>query len=126
MNNKIVAGPTQVYLINKLATKAQQDAAKKYLNWLVYDKVGQDYVVNKSQVISAFKNNPYKVTNPLGAAIASAIGKGKTMPFTTNYVNATDYMNILGPDVQKYIAKKETRKDLANAFAKYYKSISNK
>lgn len=122
MNNKIVAGPTQVMVVNKNATTAQQEAAKKFLNWLVDDKAGQDFIVNKAQIISAFKSNPNKVTNPLGAAIADAIAKDKTMPFSTNYVNSSEYMNTLGPDVQKYIAKKETRADLAKAFTTYYKS----
>lgn len=122
MNNKLVVGPTQGMIINKNATKAQQDAAKKFLNWIVYDQKGQDFLVNKSQVISAFKNNTNKVTNPLGAALSDAIAKGKTMPFTTNYVNPTDYQNILGPDVQKYLDKKESRKDLAKAFTEYYKT----
>jgi raffinose/stachyose/melibiose transport system substrate-binding protein len=122
MNNKIVAGPTQIFLINNKATQAQQEAAKKFLNWLVDDKAGQDFIVNKSQIISAFKNNPNKVTNPLGAAIAEAIAKDKTMPFSTNYVSAAEYMDILGPNVQKYIDKKESRSDLAKAFADYYKT----
>ncbi|MDP4178920.1 MAG: ABC transporter substrate-binding protein [Bacillota bacterium] len=122
MNNKLVVGPTQAFIVNKSATKAQQDAAKKFLDWLVYDQKGQDFIVNKSQIISAFKNNANKVTNPLGAAISDAIAKNKTMPFTTNYVSASDYQTILGPDVQKYIDKKESRKDLAKAFTEYYKS----
>lgn len=122
LNNKITAGPTQVFLINKKATAAQQEAAKKFLNWLVYDKAGQDFVVNKCQIISAFKNNPNKVTNPLGVAIANAIEKGKTMPFSTNYVVTSEYQNILGPHVQKYIDKKETRAELAKNFADYYKT----
>jgi len=122
LNNKITAGPTQVFLINKKATAAQQEAAKKFLNWLVYDKAGQDFVVNKCQIISAFKNNPNKVTNPLGVAIAEAIEKGKTMPFSTNYVVTSEYQNILGPHVQKYIDKKETRAELAKNFADYYKT----
>lgn len=122
LNNKLVAGPTQVFTINKKATPAQQEAAKKFLNWIVYDKAGQDFVVNKSQIISAFKNNTNKVTNPLGAALADAIVKGKTVPFSTNYVNASEYMDTLGPNVQKYIDKKITRADLAKAFTDYYKS----
>ena len=122
MNNKLVAGPTQIYVLNKKATAAQQDAAKKFLNWLVYEKAGQDFVVNKSQIISAFKNNSNKVTNPLGIAISNAIAKDKTMPFSTNYVSAADYGSILAPDVQKYISKKETRADLAKAFTAYYKT----
>lgn len=122
LNNKIAVGPTQVLVVNKKASKAQQDAAKKFLNWLVYDKAGQDFVVNKSQVISAFKNNPNKVTNPLGVAISNAIAAGKTMPFSTNYINAGDWPTTIGPEVQKYIAKQESRAALAKAFESYYKS----
>lgn len=122
LNNKIAAGPTNVLIINKKATPAQQDAAKKFLNWIVYEQAGQDFLVNKSQVISAFKNNPNKVTNPLGKAIADAVVQGKTMPFSTNYVTAEDWMNIIGPDVQKYIVKKETKAELANAIQAYYAS----
>jgi raffinose/stachyose/melibiose transport system substrate-binding protein len=122
MNNKLVVGPTQAFIINKSATKDQQDASKKFLDWLVYDEKGQDFTVNKSQIISAFTNNTNKVINPLGVAISNAIANNKTMPFTTNYVIPSDYQTILGPDIQKYIAKKESRKDLAKAFTEYYKS----
>lgn len=122
MNNKLVAGPTQIFVVNKESTQAEQDAAKKFLNWLVYDEKGQDFVVNQSQIISAFKNNPYKVKNPLGAAIADAIIAGKTMPFSTNYVSASEYGSILAPDVQKYIDKVITREELAVSFENYYKS----
>lgn len=125
MNNKLAAGPTQIYIINKAATPAQQEAAKKYLNWLVYDPIGQDWLVNTSQIVSAFKNNPYKVTNPLGASLADAIAQGKAMTFATNYINTADWMNILGPEIQKYIDKKETRADLAKAYADYFSSLGN-
>lgn len=120
LNGKIVAGPTQIYMINKEATLAQQEAAKAYLNWLVFDEVGQDYVVNESQIISPFKNNPYKVTNPLGAAIAEAIAIDKVLPFSTNYISAGDYFSILGPEVQKYIGGVINRDELAAAYQTYY------
>lgn len=122
LNNKLVAGPTQVFVVNKAATAAEQAAAKKFLDWLVYDAKGQDFIVNQSQIISAFTNNANKVTNPLGAAIANAIVAGKTVPFSTNYVSGGDYMSLLSPDVQKYIDGKETRAQLADAFASYYKT----
>lgn len=120
LNNKLVCGPTQVYLINAKATPEQQEAAKEYLNWLVFDEAGQDFMVNKSQIVSAFKNNQFRVTNPLGIAISEAVSAGKTVDFSTNYVNPSDYMTILGADVQKYIDKKMTREDLASAFMAYY------
>lgn len=120
---KITAGPTQVMIIDKTATPAEQAAAEKFLEWMVYDEKGQDFVVNKSQCISAFKNNKNTVTNPLGKALADAIGKGMTLDFSTNYVSAGDYGDIIAPDVQKYIDGKETRADLAKAFANYYSSL---
>ncbi|MDD2533909.1 MAG: ABC transporter substrate-binding protein [Eubacteriales bacterium] len=120
---KLSVGPTQVFIIDKNATPAEQAAAEKFLEWMVFDEKGMDFVVNQSQIISAFKNNPNKVTNPLGAAIADAIGKGATLDFPTNYVSAGDYYNILGPSVQAYINKDSTREELATAFTDYYATL---
>jgi raffinose/stachyose/melibiose transport system substrate-binding protein len=120
---KLSVGPTQVFIIDKSASPAEQAAAEKFLEWMVFDEKGMDFVVNQSQVISAFKNNPNKVANPLGIAISDAIAKGATLDFPTNYVSAADYMNILGPAVQSYINKYITRKDLAKAFEDYYASL---
>jgi raffinose/stachyose/melibiose transport system substrate-binding protein len=120
LNNKLAVGPTQLLLINNKATAEQQEAGKKFLDWLVYDQSGQDFVVNEAQIISGFKNNPNQVTNTLGIAIADAIKQGITMPFTTNYIIGNDYMKILGPDIQKYIAKKIDRATLAKAIETYY------
>ncbi|MGX6445681.1 ABC transporter substrate-binding protein [Neobacillus sp. K501] len=122
LNNKIAAGPTQVFVINKKASKEQQDAAKKFLEWLVYDEAGQDFVVNEAQIISAFKNNSNKVTNPLGIAIGNAIEQGKTVPFSTNYINASEWSTTVGPEVQKYIAKETTRADLAKYLEENFKN----
>jgi raffinose/stachyose/melibiose transport system substrate-binding protein len=47
------------------------------------------------------------------------------MPFSTNYVNTGDWTTILGPEVQKYIAKQSTKADLAKAFESYYTSHKN-
>ena len=126
LNNKLVAGPTQILAINKDATPEQQAAGKKFLEWLVYDEKGQDFLVNQAQIISAFKNNPHKVTNPLGAAIADAVVQGKTMPFSTNYVIADDWYKIIGPEVEKYLAKKNDRAALAQFIQKYYTDRAGK
>ncbi|MFD2446967.1 ABC transporter substrate-binding protein [Bacillus sp. CGMCC 1.16607] len=122
LNNKIAVGPTQVLVINKKASEAEQEAAKKFLDWLVYDEAGQDFVVNKAQVISAFKNNPNTVTNPLGVSIADAIANDRTMPFATNYINAADWPTTIGPEVQKYIAKGQSKEDLAKYIENYFKN----
>ncbi|WP_246942934.1 sugar ABC transporter substrate-binding protein [Bacillus pinisoli] len=123
LNSKIAVGPTQVMVINKKATEEQQEAAKKFLDWLVFDEAGQDFLVNKAQIISAFKNNPNTVTNPLGVAIADAIANGNTMPFSTNYISAGDWSNSIGPEVQKHIAGQLSREDLAKVFQSYFEGL---
>lgn len=124
LNNKIVAGPTNLLIINKDATAEQQAAAKKYLDWMVFSEKGQDFVVNQSQVISAFKNNANKVTNPLGASIANAVEQGKTADFALNYTTAEDWNTKLSPEVQKYVAQKLTRAELATFIEDYFKSLN--
>jgi raffinose/stachyose/melibiose transport system substrate-binding protein len=123
MNNKLAAGPTQVLVINKDATEAEQNAAKKFLEWIVYEEAGQDFLVNKSQVIAAFKNIQLSVTNPLGKAIGAAVQGGKTMPFSTNFINGGDYFNKVGPEVQKYIDKKIDRAALAKFYEDYHATL---
>jgi raffinose/stachyose/melibiose transport system substrate-binding protein len=127
VNGKVTAGPTQIMFINNKEKNAKKiAAAKTFLNWLVYNKHGQDFIVNKSQCISAFKNNPYKVTNPLGKNLSKWIAAGKTLPFSTNYVNPGDYFNKIGPAVQKYIAKKISSARLAKVITDYHKENGKK
>ncbi len=76
-------------------------------------------MVNKAQIISPFLNNPYKVKNPLGASIANAISQDRTMPFSPSYVDGT-FQNVLGTEVQKYIANVETREQLAKKIESYF------
>jgi len=122
LNNKIVAGPTNLLVVNKNATPEQQAAAKKFLDWIVFDEAGQNFLVNEAQVISAFKNNSNKVANPLGSAIAEAVKEGKTADFALNYTNAEDWSIKLAPDVQKYVVQKLTRAELAKVIEDYFKS----
>jgi raffinose/stachyose/melibiose transport system substrate-binding protein len=122
MNSKIVAGPTQVLAINKKATPEEQAAAKKFLEWIVYDNAGQDFLVTKSQIIPAFKNISLEVTNPLGKAVQQAVKDGKTLPFTTNYIVPGEYFEKIGPEVQKFLDKKITREQLAKVYQDYHAS----
>ncbi|MNN89747.1 hypothetical protein D3C81_2076040 [compost metagenome] len=47
--------------------------------------------------------------------------EGKTLPFSSNFVKVEDWGSLLAPDIQKYIAQKESRADLAKAIEAYYK-----
>lgn len=115
MNNSLVVGPTQVIIVNSKATAAEQEAGKRFLNWIALEKSGQEFLVTKAQIVSAFKNTELQVSNPLGQSITTAIKAGKTIPFTTNYVNPGEYANKVGPMMQKYVDKKASRAELAKA-----------
>lgn len=122
VNGKLTAGPTQVLLVNKKASKAEQSAGKKFLQWLVDSDEGKKLLVTDAQVISAFSNNMLSVTNPLGKNLSSYIAAGAVVPFSTNYIVSGDYFNVIGPEVQKYIAGKLSRAELAAAIEKYHAS----
>ena len=55
----------------------QQQAAKDFLHWLVYDEKGQDFLVNKCNLVPAFSNIELEVTNPLGASVQDYTVNGK-------------------------------------------------
>lgn len=48
---------------NVKATPEQQEAAKAFLNWLVYDEAGQKILVEKCGIVPAFSNIKSEMTN---------------------------------------------------------------
>ena len=53
-NDVLYAGVTTYWVINK--DSAVKDAAKEFLNWLVYDEEGQSFLVTELKNIPAFSN----------------------------------------------------------------------
>lgn len=51
------------------STPEQQEAAKAFVNWLVYSDNGQKMLVEDAAVIPACKNNTYEALDPLGKDI---------------------------------------------------------
>ena len=47
----------------------QQEAAKKFIDWLVFDEAGQKFMVDEAKVISGVDNNKREVTDPLMQSI---------------------------------------------------------
>jgi raffinose/stachyose/melibiose transport system substrate-binding protein len=119
-NNAIQASPSKQIMIDKIkATPEQQQAAKDFLNWLVYDKDGQDGLVNSLQIIPAFKNITLKPTDPLGIAVKSYVDAGKV--FDPAIVPG-DHWKVMGASMQKYLAGKMDKTALAADLEKYWKS----
>lgn len=120
-NSAIAVGATkQVFIDKTVNTPEQQDAAKKFLNWIVYDQAGQDFLVNKANVIPAFKNITLEPKDSLSKAIKTYNNAGKSIPFAGNYVPG-DHWKVLGASMQKYLVGKADRAALAAEIQDYWK-----
>lgn len=99
----------------------QQAAAKKFLDWLVYSEKGQDILVNKSNIIPAFKNITLEPKDPLAKSIKSYMSEGKTIQFMT--VMPADHWKEVGASMQKYLAGKSDKATLATEIQEYWKNV---
>ena len=120
-NTKMQASSSKQIMIDKQQASADQvQAAKDFLNWLVYDKEAQKMLTEKCALIPACKNNPNSATDPLSRDIQAKQKAGKT--YNCAYIAPGDHWKVLGADMQKYIAHKETKAQLAAAIDKYWTS----
>lgn len=121
VNSKITVGVTKYIFIDSTATTPeQQEAAKTFLNWLVFEKSGQEFLVNKTNTIPAFKNNTLEPADPLGKSIKAYISAGKTLPFMTTL--PPDHWAITGASIQSYIRGKIDPAELLRQIRIYWKA----
>lgn len=121
-NAGIPVGVTKFIGVDKVNNNAdQQAAAKKFLEWLVYSNAGQDAIVNKANIIPAFKNITLQPSDPLGKSIKSYITSGNTIQFMTTL--PPDHWKQIGASMQKYLVGKINRTELAKEIQDYWKTI---
>ncbi len=120
-NNGIQASATkQVIIDKKYATAEQQQAAKDFLNWLVYDTNGQKSIVQTCALIPACTNNQFRPGDPLGADIVTRMAANKT--FSSSFIAPSDHWSVMGAHLQKYISGNSSREELTENLSKYWKS----
>ncbi|BCN32678.1 ABC transporter substrate-binding protein [Anaeromicropila herbilytica] len=118
-NTKIQASPSKQVMIDKeKATPEQVQAAKDFLNYLVYDEQGQKALVDDCSIIPVAKNNPNAPSDPLGKSIKDAMGKDGI--FTASAIVPGDHWSVLGAEMQKYLAGQSTKEELAKAIDSYW------
>jgi len=120
VNNKIQASPSKFVIIDGVQASAEeQQAAKDFLNWLVYSKTGQEMFVNEAALISAAKNNTVPQSNPLSQDIVEKLAKSNTY-YLQGFAAPSDHWSVMGAAMQKYIAGISNRKELAKDFDEYW------
>jgi raffinose/stachyose/melibiose transport system substrate-binding protein len=121
-NSQIPVGVTKYFVVDKEQnSQDQQDAAKKFLDWIVYSSTGQDHLVNKANVIPAFKNITLEPQDPLAKSIKEYMMSGKTLQFMVNL--PPDHWSVNGATMQKYLDNKIDKATLAKEIQNYWKNV---
>lgn len=104
---------------NVKATPEQQEAAKDFLNWLVYDEEGQDLIVNKCNLVPAFSNIKLDMTNDFNKSVKKYVDEGKVNAYVPI---PSDHRSTLAAYMQKYLAGEMDRTELAGYLDDYWKN----
>ena len=120
VNNNLLGTASKQVMIDKTkATEEEQQAAKDFLNWLVYDEEGQRAMVETLQLVPAFTNITLDPSDPLGRSLKSYVDEGKT---GIDVIVPSDHWSIVGEAMQKYLAGQSSRDELAAAVEAYWKN----
>lgn len=121
-NSHIPVGVTKYFVMDgEQNSPAQQQAAKDFLNWLVYDAEGQRRLVIDASIIPAFKNITVAPEDPLAASIMEYVQEGKTMTFVLNL--PPDHWAQVGASMQKYLSNFVDRDAFFNEVEAYWKGL---
>lgn len=111
----------RIILDKEKSTPEQQEAAKKFLNWLVYEEKGQNFLVNQASIIPAFKNITLPSADPLGRSIQYYIAEGKSQESMSTL--PADHWAKLGASMQKYLDDSGDRATLIKEIEEYWTSV---
>ena len=120
-NKGIQASASKQVMIDKVSASAeQQQAARDFINWLVYNEAGQKALVNECAIIPAAGNNPNRPLDPLGADIVAKMASGNT--FSSCFIAPSDHWSKMGANLQKYISGNSDRAELTKSLSDYWKA----
>ena len=117
-NEKLVGGGSKYFFIDNTVSEEQQQAAKDFLNWLVFEEDGQEFLVETCALVPAFANITLPVSDPLGASVKSYADTG-AMTGNYNYLPDDHYAKV-GISLQKYLGDQIDRAGLADEVTAYW------
>lgn len=118
-NDRLIAGASKTFVIDKeYSTEEQQQAAKDFLNWLVYDEAGQSFMVDDCGIVPAFTNITKEVSTPISIAVQQFIQDGMTSYWYQAIPG--DHGTEVGALLQKYMSGNMDREEFASAVEDYW------
>lgn len=125
--DSIALGVPMYWAVNNKVSKEQQQAAKDFLNWLYTSDEGKDIIVNKFFFIPPFKGyEKYPAKDALSVATERYIKEGKTIPWVFMGYPTDWGMNVVGKDIQKYLAGKMTWDEVIKDSQDQWTTMRNK
>jgi raffinose/stachyose/melibiose transport system substrate-binding protein len=122
-NTQISIGvPFYMVIDASQSTKEQQQGAIAFLNWLVTDKVGQDYYINQFKFIPVFDTIEAKPADAMSKQILSYLEEKRTLEWM-NSLYPADGWPTMGISMQKYLSDNINREQLAKELEDYWKSV---
>ncbi len=123
-NQKLVGGGSKYFFIDssEYTTDEQRQAAKDFLNWLVFDEKGNAFLTETCALVPAYSNIDAANLDPLGASV-KAYADQKALIDGYNYL-PDDHYSIIGAEMQKYLAGQADRAALAKSIQDYWKSVT--
>lgn len=119
-NNELAVGSTKYFIIDKNKPEVQQNAAKRFLNYLVSTEKGNKFLSEGCNLITEFDNIKPVDNDPLINELANYLDNDKTMDFMANYIPANN-SSIIGSALVKYVNDEITRNDLIAQIIEFWK-----
>ena len=123
-NQKLVGGGSKFFFIDssEFTSDEQRQAAKDFLNWLVFSDDGNKFLTEDCALVPAFSNIAAENLDPLGASVKEYADAGNLID-NYNYL-PDDHYSLMGAELQKYLAGQEDRAQLAAAIEQYWASTT--
>lgn len=123
-NKKLVGGGSKYFFIDSSdnTSEEQRQAAKDFLNWLVFDEAGNSFLTEKCALVPAYSNINAAGLDPLSVSVKSYADAGNLID-NYNYL-PDDHFSLCGAAFQKYLAGQTDRAGLAADIENYWKSTT--
>ena len=123
-NTKLVGGGSKYFFIDSSdnTSEAQVNAAKDFLNWLVFDEAGNAFLTERCAVVPAYNNIKADALDPLSKSVKEYADQGLLVD-NYNY-DPDDHYSIVGAAMQKYLAGETDRAAFAKEIEKYWSSVT--
>ncbi len=121
-NTKLVGGGSKYFYIDNTENTSdeQRQAAKDFLNWLVYEEDGNRFLTETCALVPPYKNIEAVGLDPLGLSVKKYADSGALID-NFNYL-PDDHYSILGASMQKYLDGKIDRAGLISEIQEYWKT----